>query len=792
MKDGQQNSLKHVSLLLETYKIKLPDVSCYEKEAQQLPGVLDTVSSQILQNYHPVIYKEYSPRRVIGDGNCLYRAISLHVYGNENKHTLVRLLTAVEIIKFQKWYNLQHPSSIKLIDDVRIIVSPFKTFLESTLKIGEYGEMMHIYALSSILKKPIRSYYPPVVLNEFVSGPFSRKVIGRNVKQSDQHTCTLMWTSMSYPKVVESYSPNHFCLLYPITKPKVMNMIDLTGDFKEESNLLQSGTSNFKTQETRLPEEDTCSFSERGSSLKNSAPIKDEFSNIRPLNQFGQVDDISLTVSDEHKPEIGSDVLHPLSDEKNPNLISSEDSSIDSDTNLDETSYLDKIQDEPTNSFEGPEHLTGDLINGLFMDTDHIIKLLKSCNKGGVNIPTGVKENVFFVINNEMNVKRRDNRMRSSFSDDCGVWTSTSGATPKLYFIEEDDNMKRIYFSKGKYGYFKMVNKERKFIPSSPQPDTNKISIMHVNYSTLKKSNSYKRRISYLDDTSKFSKLCVIEYIGQYPGRKPHGNSTVNDNDYIRTPSETLEKITDLTSKNLTPKSVYNKLILNSEDDFLEPRNMKQIYNKMHHNKRILQPTSFGNFADQVQHITSSMHENKFIQQVIHTKGARPAVILYSNEQIEDIKANCCSGLTCLSFDRTFNLGYVYATVGVFKQLSLTRMRTKNHPIFIGPIFLHVEATEKMYSIFFNALASDLKMDCSKLVLGSDDERALRNAMKTAFPLSNQIVCTRHLFQNIKHYLQDKIGLTQDQRSLIIGKIKNLFEANDSYENNNLIEDINT
>ena len=35
------------------------------------------------------------------------------------------------------------------------------------------------------------------------------------------------------------------------------------------------------------------------------------------------------------------------------------------------------------------------------------------------DIPKGVKENVFFVLNDEYNAKRRANRKNSSYPDDC-------------------------------------------------------------------------------------------------------------------------------------------------------------------------------------------------------------------------------------------------------------------------------------------------------------------------------------------------------------------------------------
>ena len=39
------------------------------------------------------------PRSVLGDGNCMYRALSRGLFGTENHHLHVRLLTALEIIE---------------------------------------------------------------------------------------------------------------------------------------------------------------------------------------------------------------------------------------------------------------------------------------------------------------------------------------------------------------------------------------------------------------------------------------------------------------------------------------------------------------------------------------------------------------------------------------------------------------------------------------------------------------------------------------------------------------------
>ena len=93
------------------------------------------------------------------------------------------------------------------------------------------------------------------------------------------------------------------------------------------------------------------------------------------------------------------------------------------------------------------------------------------------------------------------------------------------------------------------------------------------------------------------------------------------------------------------------------------------------------------------------------------------------------------SGRTCLGVDKAYNLGNVLETVTVYKHLLVTRQVTEGNPIFIGPILLHGHSTEKAFQPFFSALAAEFKgMDLTKLVLCSDDEAALRNAMKQPSP----------------------------------------------------------
>ena len=47
-------------------------------------------SQQLLQLYTPALLRNVKPINTVGDGNCLFRATSLALYGNDSYHTELR------------------------------------------------------------------------------------------------------------------------------------------------------------------------------------------------------------------------------------------------------------------------------------------------------------------------------------------------------------------------------------------------------------------------------------------------------------------------------------------------------------------------------------------------------------------------------------------------------------------------------------------------------------------------------------------------------------------------------
>ena len=71
-------------------------------------------SISLLNRTQPSILKNFVPAYVAGDGNCLFRSVSLAMYGTESHHILLRTSVAVEVFEHRTWYdatdaNSQHP-----------------------------------------------------------------------------------------------------------------------------------------------------------------------------------------------------------------------------------------------------------------------------------------------------------------------------------------------------------------------------------------------------------------------------------------------------------------------------------------------------------------------------------------------------------------------------------------------------------------------------------------------------------------------------------------------------------
>lgn len=154
-------------------------------------------------------------------------------------------------------------------------------------------------------------------------------------------------------------------------------------------------------------------------------------------------------------------------------------------------------------------------------------------------------------------------------------------------------------------------------------------------------------------------------------------------------------------------------------DDFNTPRNPQQIYNaKSREQNSSLGPnTKVKNYADEITEVINLLNKHCFVQKIIFIQNKPPSIILFCREQILEIKIFFCTHRTVLCIDKTFNLGKVYVTCLVYKNVTVISKRSGGHPIFLGPLFLHNDSSTATYKEFFNCIATVLYTSFENLVI---------------------------------------------------------------------------
>ena len=200
--------------------------------------------------------------------------------------------------------------------------------------------------------------------------------------------------------------------------------------------------------------------------------------------------------------------------------------------------------------------------------------------------------------------------------------------------------------------------------------------------------------------------------------------------------------------------------------------------------------------ADKLLEVIGMTDKHPFVLSIIHNKNTVPTIICYTESQIKDMKSflSTAKGQP-LGIDRTFNLGCLYVTTIVYKNHKLVRKNspTEESPIFLGPVMLHNDATFKTYKSFLEHVETELSQNVESLEIrlpenmefGTDDEKALTKAIEHVFTNATRYLCTKHLKDNVKHYLQNKVGVERQLREIIMSSISGdggIVDANTTIE----------
>ncbi|CAM1320383.1 Uncharacterised protein g7464 [Pycnogonum litorale] len=156
------------------------------------------------------------PLSTTGDGNCLFNAISLSLYGHERHATEIRVRTCIELIKNEKWYSEEYGAA-----EILKLVSPDmkNACLDTAIK-GQYSSAFTIAAAASAIGVSITSIYPP--RNGMLDRTLfilNRTFSPREPATSHRGECFIMWTNCG-GDTGKTWIPDHFVPLVAKKKHK--------------------------------------------------------------------------------------------------------------------------------------------------------------------------------------------------------------------------------------------------------------------------------------------------------------------------------------------------------------------------------------------------------------------------------------------------------------------------------------------------------------------------------------------------------------------------------------------
>lgn len=151
-----------------------------------------------------------------------------------------------------------------------------------------------------------------------------------------------------------------------------------------------------------------------------------------------------------------------------------------------------------------------------------------------------------------------------------------------------------------------------------------------------------------------------------------------------------------------------------------------------------------------------------------------PTVILFSDQQIDNILKFCCSNkdpVSELGVDLTFQLGPYYLLVTTYRNTLLQVKGSLHSPVFIGPMMICMTKEEQTYLSFVHRLIREVPGLSKHLkAYGTDSEDGLINALSAGFREASHLLCYIHCKKNIIEKLK-KTGVSQSFSSRVCSDI---------------------
>ena len=410
---------------------------------------------------------------------------------------------------------------------------------------------------------------------------------------------------------------------------------------------------------------------------------------------------------------------------------------------------------------------------GKFLERKDVVNILTSRPVTLENIPVGFKENQYFCIDNTRNLERLQSKLCSEFNDDCGLW-ATGSSRVDLFNRLPGDVLVVVFYRDSQFCTlcYKRVRGRRKlvFTPFAVQPNPADIIRLHQLYYKHSLNGMYMRRISWIANET----AAIAEYVVSSSVGTPNGYCGLAVK-HVRTKPQVIGEAKRRRTDH-TPTRVQDAL--DEKCTIVGPRRGRDVTRDLEH----VAPAPRHQLYEHIPALNNLVYTHEFVQVLTYGSSHAPIITLYVDDQLQDIKRFCCSApdayTTPLGF-KTFNLGSVYVTWCTFKNLSVMRRDTNEHPTFGGPVWLHGNSDFASYHSFLSHLSGILFEEPSPPIIGTGDGVAMKEAIQLAFRRSPILSCTQHIEKIIDKHLRDKIGVCKKDRSSIVASTIAVTNADD-------------
>ncbi len=698
----------------------------------------DPLSIDILNEGLPEIASKVTPIQAVGDGSCLFNALSIAIVGHDGLALELRLRCCIEMIIHRAEIE-ERGARLKYGETCAL------TYLEDVRKATEvrgWSNCFTIHGLAIASGIAIRQFYPNLP-NQFSGNVQVCNQIFDPI-QPATHKVSIMFTSAD-----GSDNLNHFVPLRP--KAEGLAEMDKKLPFKP-AQLSPCIDDNLKERE-----------------------CDPEFATEVHSSEMLGVEDIKTAAKFDEESIEGHDAK-PLSDiqidvekvKKKVRIRSHHKETAECAEELEDSIIVASEELKPLLIFQAVKYA---------MNNDPLPKL-----------PIGPKGNQRFCIDNTSNYKSLKEGENCSYPDDRGAWQG-GRSTTQIYHVDKDTGRLKLM-----QGVLKKDGKFVKAVPGSkekealtPQPRPEETLYVKTVYHTHKHNKKFKKKTTmFVEAPSTYAEIllrAVVEYTGIDPMAHPHGNATKSLADFYRTYPDVMDKM-----KAQAPLKNPKELFMDNfthEDLRESSRNQEQAKNiKKNLTRKEKGPyKSRTNLADQVvevaNYVVSGVHNCKVM--VMKHEQPLPDIMMWSDELLAQVR-NLCGNKGfkpgILAVDRTFNLGKFFLTTTVFKQTNLCRHEgdDNSHPVFLGPVLLHFDAKYPTYKNFFSTLEAALHNELEgvqisgALMVGSDEEAALVKALEKSFPGAFLVHCTMHLKNNALRHLEEQ-GIPRKDRNELVQEI---------------------